>query len=113
MNTHRRFLDVEGRCKECGYPVILDSGKIDEIPNDYGDYHIYCSNPSCKNHIGVVIGDMELDEEHAPFVNFYDLERRNKITVLMKGSVWSCCDEYDWEDDEHWGEDYYGEEDNV
>ena len=39
--------------------------------------------------------------------------RALSIEEILPESAPIDDDEYDWEDDEQWGEDYYGEEDNV
>lgn len=74
MRTKRYFIAIDGKCRDCGYPIICDAGDIaDEVPNIYGnklphDFHLYCANPDCKNHIGVSCFDTEIDEEHVPFL---------------------------------------------
>ena len=72
---YRYFIAIDGECKDCGYPVICEAGDIiADIPNikgelDEGDYHLYCSNPNCKNHKGLCTYDTEIDEDWIPFLN--------------------------------------------
>lgn len=74
MNTKRYFISIDGYCKDCKYPVICEAGQIlKEVKGldgeyDSGDFHLYCSNPDCKNHKGVCCYDTELDE--VSFLNF-------------------------------------------
>lgn len=60
------FISIDGICNECGYPVICEQ----PLDDDY-DFHMYCSNPNCKNHIGKHYMDMELgDDEFMTFIRF-------------------------------------------
>lgn len=70
--TNRCFISIDGICKDCKYPVICDSGDVAEDK----DYHLYCSNPDCKNHKGVLVYDTELDEDNVPFMYFKRWEYR-------------------------------------
>ena len=74
-NEYRYFISVSGECKACGYPVICEAGDIlESVPNikgelDEGDFHLYCSNPDCKHHIGLCTFDTDIDDEYVPFLN--------------------------------------------
>lgn len=58
MKIKNYFISIPGKCNYCGYPVICDAG---ETCGDK-DYHLFCSNPNCINHKGVVIYDSEIEE---------------------------------------------------
>lgn len=56
--TQNYFISIEGKCKDCDYPIICQGGAVLEDK----DYHLYCSNPLCKNHNGKAIYDQQFDE---------------------------------------------------
>ena len=74
-SDYRYFISIDGVCKNCGYPVICESGEILEhvqnITGDYdeGDYHLYCSNPDCENHKGLCCYDTEVGSTAVPFLD--------------------------------------------
>lgn len=77
ISNRRYFIAIDGKCKNCGYPVICEASDIvDEIPDKngelgWGDFHLYCSNPECVNAKGVVCYDTEIDGS-IPFIEFDD-----------------------------------------
>lgn len=83
-SDYRYFIAVSGECKDCGYPVICEAGDIIEsIPNidcelDEGDFHLYCSNPDCKNHSGLCAYDTAIDSKHVPFLNRFAKEESHE-----------------------------------
>ena len=77
VSDRRYFIAIDGKCKDCGYPVICEAGTIvDEVADkncklNGGDFHLYCSNPECINAKGVVCDDTQIDD-NVPFIEFDD-----------------------------------------
>ena len=46
-----------GHCNECGCSIVYSIRPIPE--NEDGDYSVYCSNPTCKNHTASNVCDFE------------------------------------------------------
>ena len=52
------WIDMKVKCKECGSMIVV-------CQSEDKDYHYYCSQKQCKNHIGVETYD---DEDYPDFV---------------------------------------------
>lgn len=45
---------IDGRrhCRDCNWPIVFICCNIPEKPYSEWDWWLYCSKPTCKNHVG-------------------------------------------------------------
>jgi hypothetical protein len=54
MGIAKSWMFKHHTCKECDYEIV-----VTQATEDACDYWYYCSNPTCVNHGGEQLGDME------------------------------------------------------